>query len=587
MDAQTPNNPQAQAAKAGVGLLGKISKIFKRGGGAKAVQGAEQAAEGAAHAGMQAASGAAAASKISPTIQAGALVTGTASAHRVLGKTYNSLSKVNQVTVYSGMIAGAFGMMKGLPLLGKAFEKAEGAAQAPGKILKEKTVRDASHAGSAVLNRVYKMASSQFGSDEGAPEWLDGLEKAHEKLGKVENRVLGAVGDAAGRVFEPLGDFVDGRAGKFIGEASARITQGADEHYAKATEALYKAYESSVGVDGVAVNLDVARDALGSSAADLKSGAFNSAINQAQLAVKKAKGDEENPLSKSVAKGIQKALAGAEGSVGIVEQRSGLASKIKSLPENIKSAPEKLANANLHDVALKGAAITGTALQLTGTAKGVGEKVTTLKMMYSDMTGESKISTRKLLFSKNVPDVIKTARSQILKEYGPRIVLNFANTVATYTFMKNTKATGMIASFGLMGVSSLHASKAQTYDLLPMYEAMATTPDLQPEHYAAFISSASPQARAAGGPESQLVQAIAVDYAKAGMRPADILKEIQGGEFDQRALTLKQELIARNEQAKQTENLRPAADPAARAVIGQHTGRLQGQAAQNAASPVR
>src|SRR5690606_27252259 len=106
---------------------------------------------------------------------------------------------------------------------------------------------------------------------------------------------------------------------------------------------------------------------------------------------------------------------------------------------------------------------------------------------------------------------------------------------------KNTNMKSMLGSFGLMAASSLHSAKVQSYGILPMYEALSQKPQTEDVEYAGFIAAASKDAAAAGGIESPLVQALALDYAKQGARPAEILKEIQNGRFDERAMQKVQE----------------------------------------------
>jgi hypothetical protein len=92
----------------------------------------------------------------------------------------------------------------------------------------------------------------------------------------------------------------------------------------------------------------------------------------------------------------------------------------------------------------------------------------------------------------------------------------------------------MVASLGLMGVSQFQGMKEQNYQLLPMYGALNQLETIAPEQYAMFISAASKDAMRAGGPASALVQALALDYAQEGARPALIMNEIANGQFDAR-----------------------------------------------------
>lgn len=535
---KTPQNPNQAATQKGGGLFSRLRHPFSGGNASK-----------------------------KKTDAFTATATG---ADRAIGRAHGMLSRVNQITVFGGMVAGGLAMMGKLPLVGGFFDKASEAAKQPEKFMEKTTVRDMGSMGSKVLGRAKDTVAKRKGEEAGI---VSRLGKMQESVSGVESSFAKKASDYAHRVTNPLGDVVEKRGSGMLSKLSARAGRGAEKHSGKAQSLLEDALATGKGneaLSGVRGSLEAAQKALGGGKG-LDSEAYSKAMEEA----KKGLGEvAKGAVDKKTLSGLKKGIEGAGAAGMTAGQRSGMAAKLSNLPGAIRKSPETLANANLKNVALKGAVVTGTALQVTGTARGIGEKVHTLKDLYCDLTGEKKISTRKLLFSKNVPDVIKEARGHILKEYGPRVVLNFANTIATYTFMKNTNMKSMLGSFGLMAASSLHSAKVQSYGILPMYEALNQKPQIEDVEYAGFIAAASKDAAAAGGIESPLVQALALDYAKQGARPAEILKEIQNGRFDERAMQKVQENRTAMEQSGGFTNPQAGAN---REVMGAHTQRLQEQ----------
>lgn len=569
MAKQTPHTPQQAAAQTGVGLFGRVRQAFSRNKGAR--NGAQDVGENAAKAAQLNKAKDANKPHASKTDAFTATATG---ADRAIGRAHGMLSRVNQVAVYGGMLAGALGAMGKLPLVGGFFKAAAETAKKPDQIMENTKVGDLGHLASKTLGRARDVVASRKGQDA---DLVKKLGTMHERVSSAESGVLHRTGEYAGRVMNPLGDVVEKHGSSLLGKLSATAGRGAEKHAGKAQGLLDSMLQNGQGneaLGGVNTALEAAKKALGG-----EKGVDGQAYAKAMEEAKKGLGEiAKGAVDKKTLGGLKKGIENAGAAGMTAGQRSGMAAKLTNLPNAIRKSPETLANANLKNVALKGAVVTGTALQVTGTARGIGEKVHTLKDLYCDLTGEKKISTRKLLFSKNVPDVVKEARSHILKEYGPRVVLNFANTIATYTFMKNTSMKSMLGSFGLMAASSLHSAKVQSYGILPMYEALNKKPQIEDVEYAGFISAASKEAAKAGGIESPLVQALAVDYAREGLRPADILKEIEIGRFDERAMQKVQENRVAMEQSGGYSSPQPHAD---RPVYGAHTQRLQGEARGN------
>lgn len=576
MAKKTPQTPQQAATQAGAGVFGRVRQMFSRKNPAK--NAAQDAAGGAAMASQMRGQNALGGAKNAKKDVFTATATG---ADRTIGRAHGMLSRVNQITVFGGMAAGALGALGKLPLVGNMFSSASEMAQKPEKIMSETTVRDVGQVASKTLGRARDVLATRKGEDAAL---VGRLTKAQERVVGFEGKLMSGTKQAAHRLTDPLGNALESRGSGLLGKLSARAGRGAEKHTSAAQDVLGNLMAQ--GADNAALkdvhgSLEAAQKALGGGAGKgLDAEAYAEAMAKAKESLSGiAKGTVDKKTLGGLKKGLQK--AGEAGS--LASQRSGMAEKMSNLPGAVKNAPDALAGANLKNVALKGAVVTGTALQITGTARGIGEKVSTLKALYCDLTGEEKISTRKLLFSKKVPAVVKEARGHIMKEYGPRVVLNFANTIATYTFMKNTNAKSMIGSFGLMAASSLHAAKVQSYGILPMYEAMNKSPQIEDVQYAGFIAAASKDAAAAGGIESPMVQQLAMDYAKEGARPAAILQEIESGRFDERVVQKAQQMRENLHQA--TGQSAGQASPSAmggRDVVGAHTQRLREETRGNA-----
>lgn len=566
-----PNQPSAVAGPKG---FGGLRKLFSR---KKNLPNQQNAARAAA---TMAAGGAVAGN----TMKRSALTNAAVGADQAVGRAHGAISRVNSFVYYGGFLAGGLAFMGRLPVVGGLFNAASKAAASPREYMDNTTVRQAFHAPSTLLGAVRKAAEKRAVLGEGqevaqggkamAARLAGSLVGVEQKVSGAETGVLAAVKKGAEKIFNPLGD----AAGK-VGvdqrmKLADRLSGAASKQHGKATSALQDVLTHSKGnkaLSAVQEGLSKAEGLLGDGSKRLgkkDTEAFMEALGSAQQGLA---GVTKGAVDKKTMSVLQKGMKQVEAAGGAFNQRSGLADKVRDLPGTIKGAPKALANANLTNVALKGAVVTGTTLQVTSTARGIAEKVHSLKQMYCDMTGETKISTRKLLTSKEMPALIKEARGHIMKEYGPRVLLNFANTIATYGFMKNSSKSTMLVSGGLMALTQLHTAKVQNYSLLPMYEALNQQPEIQDVQYAAFISAASQDAAKAGGVESALVQALAVDYAKEGARPADILKEIENGRFDERAL----EKAQVNRAAMESQGGHALAPKAEREVMGSHTQRLQ------------
>lgn len=504
-------------------------------------------------------------------LQAGVVTRGVMGADRAVGGVYRGISRVNSAVFYASFIAGALGMLSKTPLIGKAFGAMEKAAKSPRAYMDTTTVSEAGRTTSTLLRKraeklmgkalegqssevVEKVLKMSDGSEQRVLEKIrmDGvsglsdegmklaerarglLEKA-DKVGAKENSILGGIADFANRtVFSPLGNMAERIAPTQRGRLAGWLQGRAGQRHGQAMEALDGALKGASGESFSAVRekLKTAQGLLGDGSSVLGTDdakAFTEALSSAKEGLSKIDGADKKAL-----KGIQGSLNKALGAQSAFNNSLGRAEGIRNPGEAFKSATTKLGNASLTDVALKGAFVAGAVYQGTSTARGVAQQVHDLKQMYCDLTGENKISTRKILFGRNVPPVIKEARGHILKTFGPRALINIANLGTTYAFMNGGGKKAMVASLGLMGVSQFQGMKEQNYQLLPMYGALNQMETIAPEQYAMFISAASKDAMRAGGPASALVQALALDYAQEGARPAVIMNEIANGQFDAR-----------------------------------------------------
>lgn len=504
-------------------------------------------------------------------LQAGMVTRGVVGADRAAGGLYRGISKVNSTVFYASFIAGALGFLSKTPLVGKAFGALEKAARSPREYMDRTTVSEAGRTASTVLRKraeklmeralkgqpsdvMEKVLVMSDGTEqkvlqkirldevtglttEGAKlaERARSLLEKADRVGAKENSVLGGIADFASRtVFTPLGNVAERIAPTQRSKLAEWLQGRAGQRHGQALEALEGALKGTSGESFSAVHdkLKTARSLLGNGSSALSgedAKAFTDAISGAREGLAKIEG-----IDKKALKGIQTGLNKALGAQSAFNNSLGRADGIRNPGEVFKNATTKLGNASLTDVALKGAFVAGAVYQGTSTIRGVAEQVHTLKQMYCDMTGQNKISTVKLLFGRNLPPQVKEARGHIFKTFGPRALINIANLGTTYAFMNGGGGKAMAASVGLMGVSQFQGMKEQNYQLLPIYGALNQLETIAPEQYAMFISAASKDAMRAGGPASPLVQALAMDYAQQGARPAAIMNEIANGQFDAR-----------------------------------------------------
>ncbi|MCH2547067.1 MAG: hypothetical protein MK052_05625, partial [Alphaproteobacteria bacterium] len=484
--------------------------------------------------------------------------------------------KAQSIGVRGLTASGMLGAMASLPIVGAAFGKAAKVLKTPSEVAGKATFGNVIHAPSAALGAAGAHAAAYAAGDEKGAKFRVGQEFA----GKAAER-LSRAGEAAGGVEGQLANTVGSRITSAFSrlevddfaQAPRRFLAG---HYGGKSESKFKAAAHSL--EDVLAR-DEAKEAhgalgkvakvLGGSSAEELDGAVKAAYERFEELAK----DKNSSINKKVLSDVRKATAEAYAAAGDGMRFGGRASRIENFGDTVRNIPQSVAKTNIADVAVKGAVYTGTALQVTSTARGIADNLHTLKQMHCDITGDKKISTRKLLTSKKVPDVVKRARNQIFKEFGPRAVLNAANIAATV----GKKKSGMkyvLVNSGIGMATQMINNVTQASSVLPMYEAMNQAPQLTEMHYAQFLSAASKDANKAGGVESGMVQALATDYAREGVRPADILKEIETGRFDQRTIA-KAEANRIGMESKGGHTISGA--NAQTNVVGEHTRRLQNQ----------
>ena len=194
---------------------------------------------------------------------------------------------------------------------------------------------------------------------------------------------------------------------------------------------------------------------------------------------------------------------------------------------------------------------TGFGVQTIQTGKSFSSELRTLKQLYADLTGVSvnQISTMKALFGA-APPFVKEARHSIAKHILPEALVNVLSFVINLKLTRNNmsgkKQIALIAM--QMGGGSVVSWLVGTENFLPMYAALydmqAKGQAVPPEAYAEFLGTASKDARNDGGAGNTLVQAVAIRYAERQASPAQIVKDIESGVFNQIALEEKAKLNA-------------------------------------------
>lgn len=225
-----------------------------------------------------------------------------------------------------------------------------------------------------------------------------------------------------------------------------------------------------------------------------------------------------------------------------------------------------------------------------------------LKTMHAKLSGQSEddISTLGLFLGK-VSEPVEQARTEILKEFGPSIVLNAMNTVVNIKLAANQKSGGLIMMMALPMLESMVARGFLGGKLLPTYNKMqdmqCAGEEVPAEMYATLIGSASKELRERGGADSNFAKALSVFYAEHHAKADTVLREVHDGTIKKRVKQLQQEHdayvkehpeVAQSEAAEKAKNtvsknesfvdrIAGKGKEMTRNIVGDHTAKLATQ----------
>lgn len=236
-----------------------------------------------------------------------------------------------------------------------------------------------------------------------------------------------------------------------------------------------------------------------------------------------------------------------EGAAGKAEASLFFAQGWKDLEHHTKSAAGKMGGANLWHGLMNATFLAQAGVMDYNDTKDIGKNLRSLRTMHARLSHqkESDISTMDLLFGK-VSQPVAAARSELMKEFGPAMVLDVANTVLNVKIMANSKFGGaaksiamlialpmanMMIARGLLGGSLLPAYNA-------MNEAQAKGGQVPPEMYAKLLGNASKELHNLGGETSNFTKALGIFYAQHHASADVVLQEIDNGTTHKRMATL-------------------------------------------------
>jgi hypothetical protein len=247
--------------------------------------------------------------------------------------------------------------------------------------------------------------------------------------------------------------------------------------------------------------------------------------------------------------------------------------------DGIKKMPKAMGQAKLGHFAVNGAFIGLSGLSVINDTRDFKSNLKALKIMFADLAGvdAKTVTTRQVFFGK-VPKPVAEARSQLLKTFGVRQVMDVANIVLNVGQAVSRKFSGKLLFGAFMGVQAAdmatNAILGQT--ALPLYMAFRNeyaknNGELSSDYYAAFIGTFSQDLAKRGGPSNLFTQEIARQLAAEKASPADMLRMVSDGDIKRRV----NELIKASEQKQAAGASAAAAShaPGKREAVGHHTAK--------------
>ena len=212
----------------------------------------------------------------------------------------------------------------------------------------------------------------------------------------------------------------------------------------------------------------------------------------------------------------------------------------QDIPAAIKEIPGNVGRISVSQAVWKGSVIAGAAVQATDTFTSARDQLSALKEMCATLEGKQQpVSAIHALTSSDVPQVIKEARSQMIKQFGPQSLLQ---AIATSVNWKMASHSNMGFGMGMMGMvavqmaAGLGADMCSNFNqLVPQYCAMkqhfASGKPLGEADYAGLMMAVNPKLEKLGA-DNGLLSAVAAHYAANRTSPEQLLREAGNGQMD-------------------------------------------------------
>lgn len=234
-------------------------------------------------------------------------------------------------------------------------------------------------------------------------------------------------------------------------------------------------------------------------------------------------------------------------------------------------------NISMGSAVMKGGFVAMSGGMAAKTTLHVKDHLVNLKHLYAEVSGKpvERVSTFEVLFSNQVPEVVKQARGGLMKKFGPELLADAGSLTMNTHFLLNKGSIAL--GMGGMFVQMMAGNFTDGNDLLETYgqirEMEKAGADVPEEMYAKLIGTGSKKAAEHGGEANLLVKRMAHEYKEQGLASAVIIKEITDGKpFDERAKHIQKEIADERQAAKEQglEELKKHKDSPAGKILASH-----------------
>ena len=462
-------------------------------------------------------------------------------------KTARGLGGLRSFVHFAGIGANALGVASKIPLAGKVFGAGAALLGAPEHLMKKNVVEAFGDA--ANLAKKVPLVGGH----------VDGLAASAGKL----------MTGFAGRVDTHLGaaQMADSKGG-FLAAPMAMLRGLSDKRLGKSMQQLDKLpaglgeFEShAVQIQDVVKSLAQNKVALGGETT------AKSLIEKIEGLVGEAGGKVASKQDKAQLGKLMQYAKAATGAVGAHDSHQTLLTPSRII-DNVKGM-------SVDEVVNHTARYSAYAVDAYQNVNAIRGGIRALKAITADVQGTqpNKVSTFKVLFGVNQPEIVRQARKQFFMGVMPGVISGGLGYLVSSQLTKRFGHTGMIGSMaGTMSFSAvamLGNMVSSKNPMIDVYKAIKITQEQgQPvdrEMIGKFLAAASPELAKLGGEHSTNTLLIAAYYAENNTPVAQMLADINGKRLGAIAHEMEQIL-----------NNRPVAKAAApkQEVLGEHTARV-------------